>query len=116
MSHDQESERIATWMQQLANDPSEQTRRPLPDPDLLWMKAQLLDRQAEMNRALNPVGWCETVARILVGFAICWLALGWTKLLVIPAAAFLNPVWLSLAGSVLLAAIAMAAYSIWASD
>jgi hypothetical protein len=113
---DEGSDRIAEWMQQLSNDPAERSHRTMPDPDLLWMKAQLLDRQADAERALKPVRWFDTVTRILIGFATCWLATGLLKVVVIPAMGTFSSTLVALAASVLLAAVAMAAYPIWAGD
>jgi hypothetical protein len=119
MSHDPESEAndpMATWMRKLANDPMERSHRPLPDPDLLWMKAQLLNRQAAAERSMRPIRWVSTIARLLVGFAACWLAMGLTKVFVVPAIGFLNPTLIKLAVSLVLAAAAMVAFPIWSED
>jgi hypothetical protein len=106
----------AAWMHQLANDPMERSHRPLPDPDLLWMKAQLLNRQAAAERGLRVVRWFETVARVLVGFSACWLAIGLSKVVAVPAIWGLSPTMLSLAASLVLVAVAMLAFPIWSQD
>jgi hypothetical protein len=119
MSHKPESEAndpMAAWMRQLSMDPPERSHRPLPDPDLLWMKAQLLDRQAARERSLKPVRWFETAARILVAVAAYWLGSALANALAVPALKFLNPTLLSLAASIVLVAVSMLAFPIWSED
>jgi len=71
-----EAVRIAGWMQTLAASPSQ--HRPLPDPDLMWIKSRLFARQAAEDRALQPLILGDTLARAIVGaFAAAWLALSW---------------------------------------
>jgi len=100
---------IAVWMQQLAVDPS---LRPLEDPDLLWMKAQLSDRQAAVQRTLKPLVWCDTISRGLVVFAACWLALNLANIIVVPAFGIANPTLHSLMISLVIAAAAFVSYPI----
>jgi hypothetical protein len=119
MSHNPENDAndpMATWMRQLSSDPPERSHRPLPDPDLLWMKAQLLDRQAAKERSLRLVRWFETMARILVVFAAYWLGTALANAVAVPELKFLNPTLLGLAVSVLLAAVTMLAFPIWSED
>jgi hypothetical protein len=71
-----EAVRISGWMQNLAAGASQ--RRALPDPELLWIKSQLFGRQAQADRAYQPLWIGETLARAVVGaFAAAWLALSW---------------------------------------
>jgi hypothetical protein len=71
-----EAVRIAGWMQTLAATAAE--RRPLPDADLLWIKARLFARQAAEDRAMQPLILGDMLARAIVGaFAAAWLALSW---------------------------------------
>jgi hypothetical protein len=107
---------VAAWMRQLSIDPPERSHRPLPDPDLVWMKAQLLDRQAAKERALRLVRWFETMARILVVFAAYWLGSALATAVAVPELKLLNPTLLGLAVSVLLAAVTMLAFPIWSED
>ena len=107
---------MVTWMRQLSNDPPERSHRPLPDPDLIWMKAQLLDRQAAKARSLIFVKWFEAVARILVVFAAYWLGSAMANAFAVPELKFLNPKLLSLAVALLLAAVTMVAFPIWSED
>jgi len=107
---------MVTWMRQLSNDPPERSHRPLPDPDLLWMKAQLLDRQAAKERSLRLVRWFETVARILVVFAAYWLGSALANYVAVPELKFLNSTLVSLTVSLLLAAVTMLAFPIWSED
>lgn len=108
------------WMHQLASDPRERSHRPLPDPDLLWMKAQLLNRQAAAERSLRVVRWFETVSRVLAGFAVAWMAVGIAKGLNIPAFGFLssiqNQTVASLAVALALLAAAFVVFPIWSED
>ena len=77
--HCREAVRIAGWMQTLAATPLE--RRPLPDPDLLWIKSRLFGQQAAAERALQPLYLGDTLARAIVGaFAAAWLALSWPSM------------------------------------
>ena len=115
MKPDNEANHIVDWMKQFGNDPSLRSQ-PVRDPDLLWMKAKILDRQAAQERALKPVEWFATVARILVGFAACLLAWTWTRSMATPAAAVISPAMLSLGIAVVLSAIVMAVYPLWASE
>ena len=115
MKNPDEAKQIADWMQQLGSDPVLQARS-MPDPDMLWMKAQYLDRLAAQERALKPVDWVATTARVLVGFAVCWVVLSLTKSMGISFAARINPVWLSLGVAVILSGIIMAAYPIWVDE
>lgn len=76
--HCGESLRIGGWMQKLAA--GVMPHRPLPDPELLWIKSQLLSRQAAADRAFQPLWVGETLARAVVGaFAAAWLALSWPE-------------------------------------
>jgi hypothetical protein len=72
----------AQWMQALASgsqlDAREQIN--LPDPQVLWLRAQLSERQASAERAHRILQWVE------IGFAmvICaglglWLAWDWSE-------------------------------------
>jgi hypothetical protein len=116
MSQNQEMDPMASWMRQLSNDPLECSHRPLPDPDLLWMKAQLLDRQAARERSLKRVRWFETSARILVVFAAYWLGSALANAVAVPALKGLNPTLMSLAVSIVLVAATMLAFPIWSED
>jgi hypothetical protein len=109
-------EPMATWIRHLSIDPQERAHRPLPDPDLLWMKAQLLDRQAARERSLKPVRWFETAARILVAFAAYWVGSALANALAVPALKSLNPTLLSLAVSVVMVAVTMLAFPIWSEE
>ena len=107
---------MTTWMRQLSSDPPEHSHWPLPDPDLLWMKAQLLDRQAARERSLKHVRWFETVARVLVAFAAYWLGHALAGAVAVPALKILNPALLSLVVSLVLAAVTMLAFPLWSED
>jgi len=123
MSHNQGSDAndpMAAWMRQLAIDPLEHSHRPLPDPDLLWMRAQLLNRQVAAERSLRVVRWFETLLRVLAGFAASLMAVGIAKGLHIPAFGFLNSTqnqtMASLVVALVLVAVAMVASPVWSED
>jgi hypothetical protein len=74
--HCRDAMRIGGWMRKLAAGAMQ--HRPLPDPELLWIKSQLFGRQAAADRALQPLWVGETLARAVVGaFAAAWLAMSW---------------------------------------
>jgi predicted anti-sigma-YlaC factor YlaD len=78
--HCREAVRVAGWMVSMAAATAK--HRPLPDPDLLWIKSQLFARQEAADRALQPLYLGETLARALVGaFAAAWLALSWPSMM-----------------------------------
>jgi hypothetical protein len=119
MSHKPESDTndpMVTWMRQLSNDPPERSHRPLPDPDLLWIKAQLLDRQAAREHSLKLVRWFESAARVLVAFAAYWLGSTLANAVVIPSLRSLSPTLLSMGVSIVLVTVTMLAFPIWSED
>jgi hypothetical protein len=74
-----EAVRMAGWMHSLSGTTLQ--HRPLPDPDLLWIKSRLFAREAAAERAAGPLYWGDTLARAIVGaFAAAWLALNWPKM------------------------------------
>jgi hypothetical protein len=107
---------MVTWMRQLSNDPPERSHRSLPDPDLLWLKAQLLDRQAARERSLKPVRLFETAARILVAIAAYWLGSALANAFAVPVLKSLNPSLVSLAVSIVMVTVTMLAFPIWSED
>jgi hypothetical protein len=115
MTNQEFNSRTAAYMKNLADD-SALKFRALPDPDLLWMKAQLMDRQAKMEKVLRPVETLNAVLRILIGCAVCWLAIqliaGWTTTI----AESVPHIWISLAISVAISIAAIAAYPVWAGE
>jgi uncharacterized membrane protein YfcA len=123
MSHNNVSDGndpTAAWMRQLANDPLERSHRPLPDPDLLWMKAQLLHRQSAAEHSLRLARWFETMARVLAGFSAALMAIGIAKLLHVPVIEYVNPTinltFTSLAIALVLVAAAVVAFPIWSEE
>ncbi len=105
----------AEWMKQLENDPALKLRT-LPDPDLLWMKAQLLDRQSKMAKVLTPVERLDTGLRIVLGCTVCWLAVTCAAGLSGQFSGSIPHTWISLAVSVAVGIAAMAAYPVWAGE
>ena len=65
MQHD-EKDPVAMWMKELADL---ETSQPLPDADLIWLKAQILEKPA--GRWM----WADVVAWIPVSAALLWLAI-----------------------------------------
>lgn len=118
MNPEDSNDSIANWMHQLANDPELQAR-PLRDPDILWMKAQFLEKQAARERALRPVDRFAVCVRLIAGFAVCWLAWNWAQSLGNPMVSVVGSSWSSLSSlivAVLLSALVMAFYPVWAGD
>jgi hypothetical protein len=63
---------VATWMQGFAAD--DVREHPLPDPSVLWLKAQLLRSSATVERASRPITNLQVGAYVV-------LAAGWALLL-----------------------------------
>ena len=73
----------ASWMQALApaaQAPS-QGQDGLPDPQILWLRAQFSERQAAAERAQKMAQWVEVacVAAVCAGLGI-WLASSWNEI------------------------------------
>jgi hypothetical protein len=72
----------AQWMQALAPAPQlgapEQTN--LPDPQVLWLRAQISERQAAAERAHRILQWVEVVCAMVIcaGLGV-WLAWDWSE-------------------------------------
>jgi hypothetical protein len=72
----------AQWMQALA--PASQLgtgeQANLPDPQVLWLRAQLSERQAAAERAHQILQWVEVVCAMVIcaGMGI-WLAWNWSE-------------------------------------
>jgi len=70
----------ARWMQALAPAArlSAQSQDDLPDPHILWLRAQLSERQAAAERAQKVLQWVEVacVMAACAGLSI-WLAWNW---------------------------------------
>jgi hypothetical protein len=63
---------VAPWMESLSS--IEERPRPLPNPTIIWLKAQLLRNTAAASRAARPVTMFQTAAYIIV-------AAGWAGLI-----------------------------------
>ena len=65
---------VATFMNKLGA--AEDRQAPLPDPELVWLKAQVLARQARKERALKPLVVAEALgqaaAALVVGALLTW--------------------------------------------
>ena len=65
---------VATFMKRL--DAAEEKQARLPDPELVWLKAQVLARQAQKDRALKPLilaeGVGQATAALAVGAFLTW--------------------------------------------
>jgi len=73
----------ASWMRTLApaaQAPS-QGQDDLPDPQILWLRAQFSERQAAAERAQKMAQWVEVacVAAVCAGLGI-WLASSWNEI------------------------------------
>lgn len=74
-----EAVQTGNWMNSLFT--ATPSHRPLPDADLVWIKARLFGRQEAADRAMQPLLVGETLARAIVGaFAATWLALSWPSM------------------------------------
>ncbi len=69
-----ETAEAAAWMQQFAALPADPLR--LPDPGMLWWKAQLLQRWDAQRRAAAPLETGQHV-QVGVGLAGCVALLAW---------------------------------------
>ncbi len=66
----------AKWMQTLAQR-SENTES-LPDASLVWMRAQLLERHAKVERAQDFMDWMEIISAAVISAGLAgWIALNW---------------------------------------
>ena len=66
------------WMQALAQGAAREAQESLPDPQILWLRAQLSERQAAAERAHKVLQWVEIacVAAACAGLAM-WLVWNW---------------------------------------
>jgi peptidoglycan/LPS O-acetylase OafA/YrhL len=55
---------VPRWMASLAAEKS--ANAPLPDPHLVWLKAQLEERREQRERALRPIAIAQKVAVVLL--------------------------------------------------
>ena len=73
----------ARWMQALTAQPQEvaESRTDLPDPQILWLRAQLGERQAAAERAQQIVQWVEVgcITAVCVALGI-WLVWSWDEI------------------------------------
>ncbi len=73
-----ETARTAQWMQTFAEN--HEASRALPDPDLVWLKAQLVKEQAERDRAIlrRQIRWASVqvlfAAAVVLGLYRNWSA------------------------------------------
>jgi|HubBroStandDraft_6_1064221.scaffolds.fasta_scaffold284036_2 hypothetical protein len=72
----------AEWMQALAPESQLGAREQanLPDPQVLWLRAQLSERQAAAERAHQILQWVEVVCAMVIcaGLGI-WLVRDWSE-------------------------------------
>ena len=71
----------ARWMQALAPEPAREGQEGLPDPRVLWLRAQFSERQAAAERAHKVLQWveiaCVTSACAVLGI---WLVWSWNEI------------------------------------
>jgi len=70
---------VAPWMAKLAAE--DLRERPLPDPQVVWLKAQLLRNTIMVERASRPMKAAQLISYVVV--AAGWAALmtsNWTKI------------------------------------
>ena len=66
-SHCRDLVQVATFMKL---DAAEEKQARLPDPELVWLKAQVLARQAQKDRALKPLVLAEAVGQAVAALAV----------------------------------------------
>ena len=59
---------VTTFMNKLGS--AEDRQAPLPDPELVWLKAQVLARQAQKEHALRPLVFTEAVGQAVAALAV----------------------------------------------
>ena len=71
----------AQWMQALAQGTAREARESLPDPQILWLRAQLSERQAAADRVHKVLQWVEIacVAAACAGLGM-WLVWNWNAI------------------------------------
>jgi hypothetical protein len=71
----------ARWMQTLAQGAAREAQEGLTDPRILWLRAQLSERQAAAERTHKVLQWVEIacVAAACAGLGI-WLAWSWNEI------------------------------------
>jgi hypothetical protein len=71
----------ARWMQALGQTTAREAQEGLPDPQILWLRAQLSERQAAAERAHRALQWVEIacMAAACAGFGI-WLVWNWNEI------------------------------------
>jgi len=71
----------ARWMQALGPATAQEAQEGLPDPGILWLRAQLSERQAAAERAHKFLQWMEIacVAAACAGLGI-WLLWSWDEI------------------------------------
>jgi hypothetical protein len=70
---------VGPWMRSFAATPV--VERVMPNPSILWIKAQILQRDAAAERVTTPLNSMQIAAYLVVG--ACWAALmtwKWTAL------------------------------------
>jgi predicted anti-sigma-YlaC factor YlaD len=69
----------AQWMQALAQGTAREAQESLPDPQILWLRAQFSERQAAAERVHKVLQWVEIacVAAACAGVGI-WLIWNWS--------------------------------------
>ena len=75
-------QQAAEWMQAIAPAPQQmaQGQSDLPDPQILWLRAQLSERQAEGERAQQILQRIEVASAMVIcaGLGV-WLAWDWSE-------------------------------------
>lgn len=71
----------ARWMQALAQGTAREAQENLPDPQVLWLRAQFSERQAAAERTHEVLQWVEIacVAAACAGLGM-WLAWSWNEI------------------------------------
>jgi archaellum biogenesis protein FlaJ (TadC family) len=79
---------------------------PLPDPALIWWKAQLLQRRAAQEKAVEPIRLAGKLAFVISAVAAIMMVIAWFNEL--SQAGLLPLIWMAVAAFALAAAVALA--------
>jgi hypothetical protein len=71
----------AGWMQALGPATAREAQEGLPDPGILWLRAQLSERQAGAERAHKFLQWMEIACVTAACAGLCiWLLWSWNEI------------------------------------
>ena len=78
-SHCREIVLASRWMQALAQFPESDAA--LPEPGVVWWRAQLIEKQAAAERSQKPLEWVENFTAAVIAIAVAGgFAWGWSQI------------------------------------